>query len=343
MKTPQFWYPSDDRPGPWARCLRPLSWLFEGATARRVARRGAQASVPVICVGNINAGGTGKTPTVIALIMLLKEMGVSPHVVSRGYGGQLKGPVAVDPQRHSASDVGDEPLLLAAFAPVWVARDRLAGVRRAQKAGAELIVMDDGFQNPSVIKDLSLIVVDAAKGFGNGQVIPAGPLREPVGAGLARGDLLLTIGAPTDQERFADRFALPPGLPRIRAALSPLPTGVDWSDTRAVAFAGIGHPEKFFDTLKQLGAEVVRAHALADHQALSPALMNRLLRDAAVHRATLVTTEKDAVRLPAAFRQQVLTLPVRLTFEDDIALRAALSRVLDHSPESSSITETSLS
>ncbi len=325
MRAPSFWNNPRNRPGLAALLLSPLSalWNFE---ARRRWRKGAKhrLRIPVICVGNINIGGTGKTPTVIEIVMRLQAMGRKPHIVSRGYGGKVSGPLRVDALRHRASAVGDEPLLLAAFAPTWVARDRMAGALAAVADGADVLVLDDGMQNSALAKDLTILVADAATGFGNGRVAPAGPLREPVGQGIDRADIVLAIGKEADRAGFFASWPETGGKPCIGGTLEPLETGMDWQSLRVLAFAGIGRPEKFYATLRDVGAEVVQTHSFDDHQPLPETLLRRMESEASEKRLQLVTTEKDAVRLPYSFQQKVLTLPVRLTIEDDTALTQML-------------------
>lgn len=342
MGAPHFWFTPADRPTVIARLLSPFGTLYAMATARRVTRSGIKLGVPVICVGNINAGGTGKTPTVIALAMHLIARGVQPHVVSRGHGGSLTGPVQVNERAHTADQVGDEPLLVSAFCPVWVSKDRAAGAQAAVASGAQVIILDDGHQNPALQKDISIIVVDAIKGFGNGLCLPAGPLREPVEAGLKRTDFVLSVAtnaaqhfsgaaqhspAFAAQKTFAETWGSKIKVPHLEGFVEPLQTGMDWEGLRVLAFAGIGHPEKFFQTLKGLGAEIVRAEALEDHQPFTPQLLTRLENEARILQAQLVTTEKDAARLPEHFRPKVLALPVRLRITDTAPLDAALQQL----------------
>lgn len=323
MRPPLFWYRDKNL---LSVLLSPIGSLYAAATARRVRQDPKHhASVPVICIGNINAGGTGKTPTAITLTQRLIDMGQTPHIVSRGYGGTLKGPALVNPSEHGAADVGDEPLLLAEFAPTWVSKDRADGVKAAEAAGASVVILDDGFQNPSVFKDLSIVTVDAVKGFGNGRTIPAGPLREPAKRGLARADALLVIGPKHARKAFQP--ALPSNCARLNGQLDALTTGMPWQGQRVLAFAGIGHPEKFFATLKGLGADVVRGEALDDHEPFTDTLLTRLETEARTRGLNLVTTEKDAVRLPDTFRAKVSVLPVRLYVLDWAPLDAKLAGI----------------
>lgn len=324
MRAPAFW---SRPPGLEAALLAPFGHLWGRVTAARALRPGTRVGVPVICVGNLTAGGTGKTPAVLALARRLAARGVRVAIVSRGHGGRARGPVRVDPARHGAGEVGDEPLLLADAAPTYVARDRLAGCRQAVAEGAGAILLDDGFQNPAVAKDLAIVVIDAAAGFGNGRCIPAGPLREPVAGGLARAGIVLLVGPPADRAAFRAGEARLAGRPVVEAEIRPVDTGTDWQGRRVLAFAGIGRPEKFFATLRALGADLVAAHGFPDHAPYPRAMLERLSRDAAAARAMLVTTDKDAVRLPAWFRGRAVPLPVTLepaSAADGARLDAAL-------------------
>jgi tetraacyldisaccharide 4'-kinase len=311
MKAPRFWSNPPGRPGWQARVLAPAAWLWRlGIRWRGRNMVPYRAPVPVVCIGNLTAGGSGKTPMVAALLERLIAEGRSPHVVSRGHGGRLAGPHRVDADRDSHRQVGDEPLLLASFAPVWVARDRAAGVAAAVAAGAELILLDDGFQNRSVVRDGSILMVDAGAGFGNGRLIPAGPLREPVAPGLAREDVVVLVG--TDAERIAALERWPVLAGAVAARLVPRETGLSLRGETVLAFAGIGRPGKFFATLTAMGAEIAGAVPFADHCDYPPAVLRRLQRRARAANAMLVTTEKDAVRLPAGFRREVVVVQVTL-------------------------------
>ena len=325
MRTaPAFW---GQPPGFLADLLSPIGVACDVAGhLRRVISRSYRAPVPVVCVGNLVAGGAGKTPVVLALSAWLLEHDVPVHVVTRGYGGQLRGPVRVDPNRHDALAVGDEALLHAARAPCWVARDRAAGVRAAVAAGAGAIMLDDGFQNPAVAKTLGLITVDVGYGFGNGRVIPAGPLRENLRRGLARADAMVLIAA---EGQASNAGALLRGccVPVLSAVLAPL-RGERLAGSRLLAFAGIGRPEKFFATLRALGAVLAGTRAFPDHHSFRVAELEGLRRDAEHSGARLITTAKDIVRVPLVQRAGIEVLEVEILWPDPIALGRLLSPVV---------------
>lgn len=307
-----------------ARLLQPFAWCYAAAgTARQHFTRPQHAPVPVVCIGNLVAGGAGKTPVALSIAGILERHGTRPHFLSRGYGGRFAGPLLVDPSRHGAADVGDEPLLLAAAAPTWIARDRIAGARAAAAAGAKLLIMDDGFQNPTIAKDLSLIVIDGSYGFGNSYVMPAGPLREPIERGLARADAVVLLG--DDEHGVSAHLG---ATPVLRAGLRPV---IDESLRRhpIVAFAGIGRPAKFFRTLDELGARIVARRSFPDHHRYTEAELTALAHTAKAADALLVTTAKDAVRLTEAWRARVTVLPIIVAWQDEAALfglLAALTR-----------------
>jgi len=307
VKAPAFW----ESDNVLASMMAPLGHLYAlGGRWRRQAATPWHAPVPVVCVGNLTVGGTGKTPTAIALVRRLAVSGRKPIFVSRGYRGRLDGPVRVDPRLHVADDVGDEPLLLAETAPTIVAKDRIAGVRAALDLGAEVIVLDDGFQDPRLAHDLALIVVDARVGFGNGRVLPAGPLREPVAEGLARADAVVAIGD----------GSIETSRPVWRARLVPGEASLRFRDAKVLAFAGIGRPQKFFATLREIGAEVIAAHSFPDHHPYDENAAAFLIEEAARLGAEPVTTRKDWVRLPVSARSMVSVVDVTLSFADEDAV-----------------------
>ncbi len=265
MREPAFWH----RPSSWtSHLLRPLGTLYGAVAAQRLQRKGFDAGIPVLCVGNYHLGGAGKTPAVLALAKLLRELGESPVVLSRGYGGRLRGPVMVDPARHGAADVGDEPLMLASYLPVAVARDRVDGVALARSQRASMILMDDGFQNPAIAKDASLIVIDANRGVGNGEVFPAGPLRAPLPPQIARTDALIVVGEGTGSKAIAAEIATRGGLVLVAHLKPEAQALARLAGKRVLAFAGIGDPARFFRTLRSHGVEVVRERAFADHHGI---------------------------------------------------------------------------
>ncbi|PZQ46416.1 MAG: tetraacyldisaccharide 4'-kinase [Phenylobacterium zucineum] len=329
LSTPRWWYERSGRHGRVTRTvLKPASWLWAAATARRIARTpGENVGVPVISIGNLTVGGSGKTPVAREVLRLLRASGVAAHGLSRGYGGRLEGPVRVDPARHSASDVGDEPLMLAGEAPMWVARDRVAGARAAVAAGAQALVLDDGHQNPALKKTLSLIVVDGeTRGdewpFGDGSVFPSGPMREPLKAGLARADavvVLLPADAPEADPELLTLFgALPVFIARLEPE-GPPPSGPQ------VGFAGIAKPWKVERALKAAGCDLKDFAPFPDHADYRVEDLTFLADRAALFDAGLVTTEKDWVRLPPEWRARAEAWPVVARFEQEAAFTALLT------------------
>ena len=319
--APDFWA---REPGLAADLLLPFSAAWDAAgRLRRALAHPYCAPVPIVCVGNLVAGGAGKTPVTLALAAWFIERGVAVHVVTRGYGGRLAGPFKVDPRRHNFGEVGDEALLLAARVPTWIARHRAAGIAAAAVEGAKIVLLDDGFQNPTIRKTLSLVVVDAGYGFGNGRVMPAGPLRENLERGLDRADALVLL-ATEGEERSASLAQINGQRPVVPAILAPV-AGERLADQRVLAFAGIGRPAKFFATLRALGAEIVGERSYPDHHAFSESDIAALRRAARGARARLVTTAKDFVRLPAATRADIEVLEVEVCWSDPNALAGLLA------------------
>ncbi len=309
MKAPEFWLTD----GPLARLLEPLGAVVAAAGAvRRWTSRPWQAPVPVFCIGNITVGGTGKTPVALWLGQYLLAQGMSPAYLSRGYGGTLKGPLQVDPTEHTSLHVGDEPLMLAGVAPTWIGSDRVASAKAAIAAGADCLILDDGFQNPSLMKTASFVVVDGAVGFGNGKVMPAGPCREIVRYGLQRANAMILIGE--DAQHLARKYA--DVLPVYRACMKPRGDFARLNGAKVVAFAGIGRPGKFFRTVEDVGARIVHRMAFADHHPYTEADIQPILDEAYRLKAIPLTTEKDAMRLPPDQRQQVDVLGIELDWGD---------------------------
>ncbi|MDB5504451.1 MAG: lipid-A-disaccharide kinase [Tardiphaga sp.] len=327
MREPAFWQP----PSTWlSRLLMPLGAIYGEIAGSRMARKGVAVGIPVVCVGNYHVGGAGKTPTTLALVALLRELGETPVVLSRGYGGKLRGPVKVDAIKHAAADVGDEPLMMARQVTVVISHDRVAGAALARSTGASVIVMDDGFQNPAVMKDTSIIVIDGDRGLGNGRVLPAGPLRAPLDLQMARTDALVIVGDGAAAAGVATMLAAN-SVPVLTARLLPDEASVAaLRGLRVLAFAGIGDPGRFFRTLRSAGIDVAIEKAFPDHHAYTSGDIDALAARAQREGLTLVTTEKDLVKLrgmPAA--TAIVPFAVTLAFEDRAALRAFVTERLN--------------
>lgn len=316
MIAPACWW--SEKPTLGARLLQPIGAAYGAATLRRMRQPGERVSAKVICVGNFSVGGSGKTPVALFLGQWLAARGKRVAFLTRGYGGRVEGPALVDPSRHTALDVGDEPLLLAAAAPTIVSADRLAGARLAIAGGAEIIVMDDGLQNPALAKDLSLVVIDAASGFGNGLVVPAGPLRAPIEGQMPFAQGVIAIGERKAAGRIASMVGALPGAPPVilaRLAAEPA-VAARLKGQDVIAMAGIGLPAKFLATLKESGARIVDTHLVGDHKRYGEAELQEIAARAQSCGARVATTEKDVARIgagmPGALRDLLLVVPVAL-------------------------------
>lgn len=307
MLTPAFWH--DD--STLAKLLTPLSWLYAiGRKIHVLSASPCKPAIPTICIGNVTAGGAGKTPTVTAISAILKSAGHNPHIITRGHGGNITSPIMVDIKRHSATDVGDEALLHAENFPCWVARDRLEGIEAAARAGADIAIMDDGLQNPHIEPTISLLVVDGGYGIGNGRLLPAGPLREPLANVLKRIEASIIIGH--DEHNIA--MALDSVIVFKADVVA---TANSLSGKKIFAFAGIGRPEKFYNTLKSIGADLVRTKDFPDHFSYRTSDLQPIMDYCAAHSLTPVTTSKDYVKIPAIMRDKIIKLPVSLKFADE--------------------------
>lgn len=329
MHEPLFWW---RKPGLIASLLGPFAFAYGAVSAWRMNQPGQSSGLPVVCIGNYHVGGAGKTPLALTVVAMLKDLGEQPFILSRGYGGRLRGPVRVG-EHHEAVDVGDEPLLLARAAPVIVARNRVAGAAFALKAGASVIVMDDGFQNPSLRKDLSIVVVDNGRGLGNGKVFPAGPLRAPLPAQLARTDMLLVVGEGSGAAGVAAAVA-ERGKPVLHAHVRPTDASIETLRGRNVlAFAGIGDPERFFSTLRASGITVVETRVFPDHHPFTTEQIEALILRAEREELVPVTTEKDMARMRGEgmlpyLSRSLVPFAITMEVEERDMLRLALSNTL---------------
>ncbi len=309
MRTPTFWQYNN-----WiAKLLTPLGELYALATKTRLRlKKSKKIDTPVICIGNLTAGGTGKTPTAISLAFMLQNAGIYPTFISRGYHGSLQN-IQVDSIHHTPQQVGDEPLLLAHIAPTFINADRYQAALMAQNNQAECILMDDGFQNPTLYKDLSLLVIDGATGFGNKKCIPAGPLREHIADGLKRAQAALIIGE--DEHNIASSLNIPYFKGKI------VPETPNLKNNCVVAFAGIGRPQKFYTSLQELGIEIIKTFDFPDHHYYSENELKELIRYAENNQAELITTSKDFVKIPVSLQPAFKVLDIRIQWENPTELQ----------------------
>lgn len=304
MKTPKYWQSNSFI----SKILMPIAWFYGRLTQWRLKfSTPPKADIPVICIGNITAGGTGKTPVSVSIAKMLESEMMHPFFITRGYGGKLNN-IYVNNKKHSAHDVGDEPLLLSHQAPVVIASNRFNGAKLALKEGADILIMDDGFQNPSLHKDLSFLVFDGHYGIGNGKIIPAGPLRETLEDGLKRADALIIMGK--DKHDLAKRTNLPVFFGHTEAVQTTI------NNTNVLAFAGIGHPQKFYHTLQMQGFNIVDSIDFPDHHFYSKNELNELLTKAQALNAEIYTTSKDFVKIPTSYHKYINVLEIAVVWDD---------------------------
>jgi len=334
FKTPSFWYSQKTPKERTAKLLLlPLSWVYGFLAKKRFDLYfPVPMEKPIVCVGNLVAGGTGKTPVVLSLVEMLKKEEFNPHVLSRGYGGEEIGPLQVSPGRDTAQDVGDEPLLLVQKAPTWISSDRPLGAQAAMESGANIVVMDDGFQNPIIYKDFSIIVIDGAVGFGNQELMPAGPLREPISSGLKRANAVVIIGEDKTNviAQIEEEHA---NVEILRANIEVCKNCIEVKDKKFVAFAGLGRPEKFKNTLLKQGADVIEWRSFPDHHYYKDEELEELIKIAEDNNVQIITTAKDHIRLPEKFKDKISQLPIVLVWENPEAIIPLIKEAIDKRPK----------
>ncbi len=331
LKAPKFWFSEKKLALFFANILFPLSVIWKFFSTRRIMNgKYEEFTIPIICVGNINIGGSGKTPTTIALAKIFLENKTKVHIISKGYKGIIKGPKKVT-ETDDAYHVGDEPVLMSKFAPVWVAKNRKNAIIAAIEDGAELLILDDGFQDPSIKKTFSIITVDAEIAFGNRKILPSGPLREPISAALSRADVLLVIGRKHQRERFIKSIKVPKELNVFGAEMQVVKSGIYLDKARFVAVAGIAHPEKFFNSIQKFGGKITKKFSLPDHENYTPRLLRKLKKASLNNNAQLITTEKDFVRIPKNERHNFIFLPIKLKFSEELELINSIKSVMNQS------------
>ena len=329
MLFPHFWLKPKIKYSILSYILYPICFLWIGLSKlKQVMEVPTKHEIPIICVGNITIGGNGKTPTAIKIRSLLKNLGYEPHILSRGYKSRLKGPHLVDPAIDSYLDVGDEALMMSLYGPTWIARNRRLGVKSAINAGADVIILDDGFQNNSVKKDFSILVIETSIGLGNGFVIPAGPLRESLSTGLSKADIIITIGEQLNQDDFEKNHLFIRKIPTFRGRLVPAISNPNLKEKAVFAFAGIAHPKKFKTTLENLQAKVIKFVEFSNHKSFKVKILKNIIASAEENHAIVVTTEKDLMRIPKNLHKKINALKIYLELDDQHLLIKKLKTVL---------------